>query len=148
MHFGFGMQTSPTNKKSSRHQSSCRMKTGVLIHALDEVLACATIHKLNLSYCTAYTVYGITRYIYYIKPLDIYNQNISKIGISLYLPRRPSKISSNASTRVEVQISPFQIWITRPQSTNPKYLNYTNNARYQHPIKTLDRGIGRFDWSD
>jgi hypothetical protein len=22
------------------------------------------------------------------------------------------------------------IWITRPQSTNPKYLNDTNNARY------------------
>ena len=24
----------------------------------------------------------------------------------------------------------LNIWITRPQSTNPKYLNETNNARY------------------
>jgi hypothetical protein len=28
------------------------------------------------------------------------------------------------------EIRNLRIWITRPQSTNPKYLNETNNARY------------------
>jgi hypothetical protein len=40
------------------------------------------------------------------------------------------------------------IWITDPQSTEPEYLNDTNNARYEHRIKTPHFGIGRFHWSD
>jgi hypothetical protein len=40
------------------------------------------------------------------------------------------------------------IWITDPQSTEPQYLNDTNNARYKHSIKTLDCEIGRFHWSN
>jgi hypothetical protein len=42
----------------------------------------------------------------------------------------------------------FRIWITDPQKTNPEYLNDTNNAGYEHPIKTRDSRIGRFHWSD